>query len=221
MKETKRFVVLGLGSFGASLALRLSDNGCRVTGVDRSERNVQAVQDRLYEAIVADVTDRTAMEQLLLQNADAVFISLGENIERSILAALHVKELGARQIFAKATTDEHGRILEKLGVERVIFPEAEIAVQLADKVTWPNVLDLLKIDPDYSIIEIAVPNSLVGVTLQAADLRRRFNIFVLGVKDALLGKLVVIPQADFVLNDDQVLLAIGKRLDLDRFREMD
>lgn len=214
----RHFVVLGLGSFGTALALRLSQNGCRVTGVDLREKAVEDIKDQVYAAIQADVTDRAALEELLLQHADTVFISLGEQIERSILAALHCKDLGARRIYAKGVTAEHGRILEKLGVERVIFPEMEIAHQIADKVTWPNVLDQLPIDPEYGLMEITVPNQFVGKTLTDANLRRRYGLLVVAVKDALHGFLETAPGADFRLSDDQILLVLGKHRDLDEFR---
>lgn len=220
MKDTKRFIVLGLGSFGAALARKLASNGCRVTGADQSEELVEAIKDELYEAVVADVTDREALEALVVQTADSVFISLGENIEPSLLCALHLKELGAKRVVVKGVTKEHGKILERLGVERVVFPEAEIAVQLADAETWPNVLDALTIDTEHSITEIAVPNSLVGLTMMQAELRRRFGLTVLGIKDHLNGNLTLNPPGEFKLTDDQLLLAIGKKADLERFREL-
>ena len=220
MADNKRFIVLGLGSFGSALATRLSVNGCKVTGVDRSRERVEELKDILHEAIVMDSTDREALGQLLMANAQAVFISLGEHIEPSLLATLHAKELGARRILVKGVTKEHGRILERLGVERVIFPEVEMALEIADRATWPNVLDFLTIDSEYSFIEIAVPSSLSGTTLRKADLRKRYGIWVLGVKDALSGKLEIIPDGDFRLTDDQLLLVIGKLEDLNRFRSV-
>lgn len=217
---SKRFVVLGLGSFGTALALRLAQNGCRVTGVDSVEDRVEAVKDKLYEAVVADVTDHATLKQLLVNHADAVFISLGENIERSLLAALHARELGARRVLVKGVTPEHGKILEHLGVERVIFPEAEMAVQLADSMTWPNVIDALTIDTEFSLAEIAVPMSLSGSSLKDAELRRRYGLSVLGIKDHLNGKLTLNPSGDFLLTDDQMMLVIGRRDDLQRFQEV-
>jgi trk system potassium uptake protein TrkA len=218
MAETKRFVVLGLGSFGSALARRLSNNGARVTGVDASRDHVDELKNDLYEAVVGDVTDRDTLEHLGLNNATAVFVSLGESIEPSLLATLHAKELGARRILVKGVTDEHGKILKHLGVERVIFPEVEMAQELADRMMWPNVLDFLPIDPEYGFAEIAVPTSLSGRTLRDSDLRRRYGIWVVGVKDALSGDLQIIPDGDFVLNDDQLLLVIGKKEGLNRFR---
>lgn len=220
MKERKKFVVLGLGSFGTALATRLAKNGCRVTGVDSDEERVEELKDVLYEAVVADVTDRDSLEQLLVGGADAVFISLGESIEPSLLAALHAKELGVKRILVKGVTIEHGKILAHLGVERVIFPEVEMATQLADSMTWPNVLDALAIDTDNSLVEITVPDSMVGKTLREADLRRRFGLSVLGIKDHLTGHLALNPDGEFRLTDDQLLLVIGRRDDLSRFSEV-
>ena len=219
-KEAKRFVVLGLGSFGSALARKLSKNGCRVTGVDASETHVEEIKDQLYEAVVGDVTDRETLKQLLVNKADAVFISLGETIERSLMAALHSKELGAKRVLVKGVTEEHGKILKHLGVERVIFPEAEMAEQLADSMTWPNVIDALTIDTEYSLAEMAVPTALSGKTLRDADLRRNYGMSVLGIKDHLTGKLTLNPAGEFVLTDDQLLLVIGRREELQRFQDL-
>ncbi|HVA51203.1 MAG TPA: TrkA family potassium uptake protein [Pirellulales bacterium] len=220
MKNGKRFIVLGLGSFGTALATRLAKNGCRVTGVDTCEARVEALKDVLHEAVVGDVTDRGTLEELLVSQANAVFISLGEKIEMSLLAALHAREAGAKRVLVKGVTDEHGRILKHLGVERVVFPEAEMAEQLADAITWPNVLDALVIDADHSLVEIAVPTAFAGQSLRQVDLRRRFGCLVLGVKDHLTGNLTLNPDGEYKLTDDQILLVIGRKTDLNRLGDI-
>lgn len=220
MKNGKRFIVLGLGSFGTALATRLAKNGCRVTGVDASEARVDSLKDVLHEAVVGDVTDRGTLEELLVSQAHAVFISLGEKIEMSLLAALHAREAGAKRVLVKGVTDEHGRILKHMGVERVVFPEAEMAEQLADSMTWPNVLDALVVDAEHSLVEIAVPVTFAGQTLREVDLRRQFGCSVLGVKDHLTGHLVLNPDGEFKLTDDQILLVIGRRSDLNRLGDL-
>ncbi len=220
MAETKRFVVVGLGSFGTALATRLHKNDCRVTGLDQRKERVEALKNELYEAVIGDATEREVLEHLNLRDAHAVFISLGENIARSLLATLHCKELGARRIIVKGVTKEHGKLLKHLGVERVVFPEIEVATELADRMTWPNILDFLPIDPDYSIVEIAVPESWNGQTLAEVNLRRRYGVWVVGLKDVLTGKLEIFPDADFRLNSSQLLLVVGKQTDLTRLREL-
>jgi trk system potassium uptake protein len=222
MAEKKRFVVLGLGSFGAALATRLSQNGCRVTGVDADRQRAEELKDVLYEAVIADVSERAALEELSLDQTQVVFISLGErqNITPSVLATLHARELGAKRIIVKGLNNDHAKILRALGVERVVFPELEMAVELADRIIWPNVLDFVPIDPEYSFVEIAVPESLTGQTLQESDLRRKYNVWVIGVKDALSGKLSLFPEANFRLTDDQLLIVVAKQDDLIRLREV-
>jgi trk system potassium uptake protein TrkA len=222
MAQKKFFVVLGLGSFGSALAERLSKNGCRVTGVDANRDRVENLKDVLYEAVVGDVSSRDTLAELSLDACDAVFISLGENqnITPSVLATLHCRELGAKRIIVKGLSRDHAKILEAMGVDRVVFPETEIAVSLADRMAWPNVLDYMPIDPDYSFAEIAVPDSLVGRTLLQTDLRRRYSIWVVGVKDALTGKLTMFPDPDYTFGADQLIVVVARKDELNRFREV-
>ena len=220
MAEQKYFVVIGLGSFGGALATRLSENGCRVTGMDQSKDQVEELKDVLYEAVIGDARERDSIAHLQVTNADAVFISMGEDITQSLLATLHCKELGAKQVVVKGVTHEHARILKCLGVDRVIFPEIEIARQLADRMTWPNVLDLLPIDPEYSFLEIAAPDNYAGKQLQELALRKKYSVWVVGVKDALTGKLEMFPDGQFQLSADQVLLVVGKQVDVNKLSEL-
>jgi len=222
MPQKKFFIVLGLGTFGSALAEQLHKNGCRVTGVDADRSRVENLKDVLYEAVVGDVTSRDTLAELSLDACDAVFISLGEsqNIAPSLLATLHCRELGARRIIVKGLSREHAKILEALGVDRVVFPETEIAVSLADRMAWPNVLDFMPIDPEYTFVEIDVPDSMIGQTLRETDLRRLYNVWVVGVKDALTGKLALFPDAEYRLGVDQLLVVVARRKDLNRFREL-
>jgi trk system potassium uptake protein TrkA len=219
MVDTKHFIVIGLGSFGRALAERLCKNGCRVTGVDGSRERVEELKDVLYEAIIGDATERETLEHLAMKDSKAVFVSLGEDITQSLLATLHAKELGAHRIIVKGVTPEHGRLLRSLGIDRVIFPETEIARELADQMTWPNIIDFLPIDPEYSFVEIAAPDHFAGLTLQQLDLRRKFGVWVVGIKDALSGKLSMFPDGTFQVNPDQLLLLVGKQKDVERLRE--
>ncbi len=222
MANKKHFIVLGLGTFGESLARRLCENGCRVTGVDKNKQKVESLKNELYEAIVADVTERAALEHIDLPDADTVFISLGEGADMSpsLMAVLHAKELRARRLVVKGLSVEHGKILKTLGVERVVFPESEIAVELADRTTWPNVLDYLPIDPDYSFVEMAVPDAVVGKTLLEADLRRKYNVWIIAIKEALTGHLQMFPDPNIRFTGDQILMMVGAHEDLNRFREV-
>lgn len=220
MATPRRFIMLGMGSFGTALATQLARNGCRVTGVDSRRERLETLKEVLHEAVIGDATDRELLDNLGIGDAQCVFISLGEAISQSLLAALHVKELGAREVIVKGVTREHGKILKHLGVDRVVFPEEEVARQLADKLTWPNVLDLLPIDPDYSFAEVSVPASLSGKTLAEADLRRLAGIHVMGIKDVLTGKLDMFCGPTTRLHEDQIMLVVGKRHELAALREI-
>jgi len=221
MKSDKHFLVLGLDAFGAALARRLTANECRVTGVDRRELRVDELKDELYEAVVADATDRESLAELHPENVGCVVISLGKHIEASLLATLHAKELGAKRILATAISPDHGKLLQKLDVQRIVLPEEEIAVHVADRLTWPNVLDFLPLGPNYSVVEIAVPKSLVRQTLGEVDLRRKYRIAVLAIKDAGSEQPDVIPLAEHRLSPGQLLLVIGRTEDVNRFRELE
>lgn len=220
MATIKKFIVLGMGSFGTALTRKLAANGCQVTGVDQRRERLDLVKNVVHEAVIADCTDRPVLENLAIRDATAVFISLGENLTPSLLATLHVKELGARNVIVKGVTLEHGKILEHLGADRVVFPEEEVARELADRMTWPNVLDYLPIDPEYSVAEVAMPSSLSGRSLADANLRSRIGVHVMGIKDVMRGKFEMFPDGKTMLLDDQVLLVVGREKELAALREM-
>jgi trk system potassium uptake protein TrkA len=220
MAAPKKFVMLGMGSFGTALAVKLAANGCQVTGVDQRRERLEAVKNLIHEAVIGDSTDRDFLENLPIKAATAVFISLGESISQSLLATLHVKELGARNVIVKGVTKEHGKILEHLGVDRVVFPEEEVARELADRMTWPNVLDYLPIDPEYSVAEVAMPGSLSGRTLAEANLRSTIGVHVMGIKDVMTGKFEMFPDGKTKLLDDQVLLVVGREREIAKLREL-
>jgi len=212
--------MLGMGSFGAALATKLVANGCAVIGVDLRRERLDLVKNSIQEAVIGDSTDREFLENLPIKEATAVFISLGESISLSLLATLHVKELGARNVIVKGVTKEHGKILEHLGVDRVVFPEEEVARELADRMTWPNVLDYLPIDPEYSVAEVAMPGSLSGRTLAEANLRSSIGVHVMGIKDVMNGKFEMFPDGRTKLFDDQILLVVGREGEIAKLREL-
>jgi trk system potassium uptake protein TrkA len=220
MAPVKKFIMLGMGTFGSALATKLAANGCQVTGVDQRRERLDLLKNVLHEAVIGDSTDREVLENLPIRNATAVFISLGETISQSLLATLHVRELGARNVIVKGVTKEHGKILEHLGVDRVVFPEEEVARELADRMTWPNVLDYLPIDPEYSVAEVAMPSSLSGKSLAEANLRSRIGIHIMGIKDVMRGKFEMFPEGKTRLLEDQVLLVVGREQEIAALREL-
>ena len=151
------FAVIGLGRFGSAMARTLVELGQDVIGIDANEDNVQRVAEFLESVVRLDATDERALRAAGLKDVDVAVISIGENIEASLLVVMLVKELGVPRIIAKAVTPLHGRILEKIGVQRVIFPEREMAMRVAHSLVVPNVLDFIELSSNFSIAES--PNS--------------------------------------------------------------
>ncbi len=212
----KHFVVLGLGTFGAALANRLTENGCRVTGLDRSPECVDALKDILYEAVIGDATERDTLAALQLKDCDGVIISLGTSLVPSLLATLHAKEQQAPHLIVKGIDNDHGRLLQYLGVDQVIFPKVDVGRQLGDRLTWPNVLDYVPIGSDYNFVEIAVPASWAGKSLTELDLRRKLGIWVIGLRHRETNDLAMFPDGDTVLTPAHALLVVGKQEELSR-----
>jgi trk system potassium uptake protein TrkA len=178
----RSFAVIGLGRFGHAIATTLVELGHEVIGIDTNEEKVREIADVLPSAMELDATDERALRAAGIQDVDVAVISIGEDIESSLLVVMLVKELGIGTIVAKATTPLHGRILEKLGVSRVIFPEREMAVRLAHSLVVPNVLDYVELSRDFSIVELPAPPEFVGRTLRELQLRPRFGLTLIAIR---------------------------------------
>lgn len=213
-----RFAVIGLGRFGAHLASRLYELGHEVLAVDVDPAAVQAVRDRVSTAAVVDTRDKQQLRALGLRDFDTVIVSVGERLEASTLAALYCKEMELR-VVARAVNEDHGRILDALGVDEVVYPERDMALRLAERLSSGNLLDFIPLGEDYSIMEFAVPDSFVGKTLAQLNLRARFNVHVLAIQEVLTGKVLMAPPADQVLAEPNVLVILGQRQELERFQK--
>jgi trk system potassium uptake protein TrkA len=176
------FAVIGLGRFGAAMATTLTELGQDVIGIDGNEEAVQKLADVIGAAVVLDATEERALRTAGVQDVDVAVISIGENIEASLLAVMLVKDLGVPRIIAKAVSPLHGRILERLGVNRVIFPEREMAMRVAHSLVVANVLDYIELSRDFSIIEMPAPEEFAGRSLKDLQLRNRFGLTLIAIK---------------------------------------
>lgn len=204
------YAVIGLGRFGSAVASTLVSLGQDVIGLDDNEDRVREMGE-VTSALQIDATDIRALRQAGVHEADVAVISIGENIEASLLVVMQVKDLGVPQIIAKAVTPVHGRILEKLGVTRVIFPEREMAERTARSLVIPNALDYITLSSDFSIVEATVPASFVGQTLRSIDLRAKHGLTLVAIKRLTGGKeeMLVSPAADQVLQQGDVVSLLG------------
>lgn len=178
----RTFAVIGLGRFGSAVASTLAELGQDVIGIDSDEERVQEMVELVHHAVATDATDLKALRQAGVQDVDIAVISIGENIESSLLVVMQVKELGVGTIIAKAVTPLHGKILQKLGVTRVVFPEREMAVRIAHSLVVPNVLDYIELSRDFSIVELPAPAELVGKTLRELQLRQKYGLTLIAIK---------------------------------------
>ncbi|MBW1982489.1 MAG: TrkA family potassium uptake protein [Deltaproteobacteria bacterium] len=203
-----QFAIIGIGNFGFYLGRQLYVKGHEVIALDISKGQIQKVKDFVTQAIVADATDRETLESLGLRDVDAAVVCIGTRMQAAILATLHLKELGVRRILAKATSEEQGRILRKIGADEILFPERDLALGVAGRLDNPNMLDYLPFVEGYSIAELKTPPHFVNKTLKDLDLTNRFGVQVLAVKEASRG-ITLIPTAGFQVKDGDKLIVLG------------
>ena len=154
-----------MGRFGSSLARELTKLGYEVLGIDKDEEAVQEMSQVLTHAVVAECTDEEVLRSLGVRNFDCGVVAIGDDIQASILTAILLKDLGVKQVVAKAMTELHGRVLEKIGVDRVVYPERDMGVRVAHQLVSPNLLDYIELSKEYTIAELTVPKCLNGVSL--------------------------------------------------------
>lgn len=218
MKERNRqYLVLGLGRFGESLAKTLYKEGHEVLAVDADPELVDGIAPYVTQAVQIDATDEGALESLGVRNFDAAIVSIGQNMRDSILVCVLLKELGVPYLIAKATDDLHGKVLRKIGVDRVIFPERDMGIRLAKSLLTPNVLEQIELSDDYQLVEIILPMKWVGDTIIGVDVRRKYGISILAIHRG--GEFVVSPSPDLMFETGDILLVLGKKDDIDSIEQ--
>ncbi len=178
----RQFAVIGLGRFGSAMATTLAELGQDVIGIDGDAERVRQLADTITQAVELDATDERALRSIGIQDIDVAVVSIGENIESSLLVVMQLRELAVKTIVAKAVTPLHGKILEKLGVSRVIFPEREMAVRIAHGLVMPNVTDYIELSGDFSIVEVPAPELFIGRTLKQLELRPQYGLTLIAIK---------------------------------------
>jgi trk system potassium uptake protein TrkA len=212
----KRMIVIGLGNFGMAVAEQLAQKGVDVIAVDRRQDLVDRVAPRAARAVVADGTSEHVLREIGCRNADAGIVSTGDDITASILAVLALKDIGVPEIHVKVISEQHARVVEKLGVTGTVFPERDSGRRLADSVVSHEILSYFPLGDDFALQEMAIPDSWIGHSLREIDVRRRFDISVVAVKDMLTGTVAGIPDPDAPLKDSDTLFVAGGRGSLER-----
>lgn len=218
----KQYAVIGLGRFGSAVAETLAEAGAEVIAIDNDETRVKTLSEVVTLAIQCDATDEKALREAGVQNVDTAVVSIGENIESSILAVMILKELGIKDIVAKAVNELHGKILAELGVQRVVYPEREMARRVAQSLIRPEFLEQIILSPEYSIVEMPAPAFTWDKTIRQANLRAEYGIniiaikkqfFVEGVKKETLN---INPHPDDRITKNDILIVLGSKKDIEK-----
>jgi len=216
----KKFAVIGLGKFGFHVAKALFEDGNEVIAIDLDRNRIQEIDPYCTEAIVMDATDKERLKALGLENMDSVVLSAGSKLSNSILTCLHLQEIGVKKILAKALDDDHAKILKKIGATEIIRPEMAMAVRVARGLSTPNILDFIPLAEDYNLLQVDPPRAFIGKTLRDLDLKARYNVFVIAIKELVPENFVLVPPASFLIKDSDVLILLGKEQDISKIKEL-
>ena len=218
MKE-KQFAVIGIGRFGESLIKELTRMGHEVLAIDVDEDRVNDAVDFATHAVQADTMDDQVLKSLGIRNFDAVIVAIGDNIQSNILTTIVLKELGVKKVISKAKNAMHGKVLEKIGADIVIYPERDVAIKLARSLVSRNFVEQINLSPDYSIIEIYTPELFVNKNLTDINLRQKHRVTVLAIRRG--ENIIVAPGPDENMMRGDILVALGHNADLQNLSELD
>jgi trk system potassium uptake protein len=211
-----KFAVIGYGSFGSNMAKTLFGKGHEVLVIDKDRESIAAAKDFATNAVVTDSAVKENLEALGLKDMEVVVVSLGHEMEASVLTTLYLRELGVKRILTKALSEDHAKVLEAVGATEVVYPEKDMAVRTALRLSSPNILEYLPLSNGITIQEIAPSARFIGKTLKELDLTNRYGVQVIAVKEIIPDNVIVIPRADFVIKDSDILVVIGDEKQLAR-----
>ncbi len=213
--KKRNFVIIGLDRFGYNLAIHLEKCGHEVVGIDEDQEKVDRVADLITHAAVGDPTDKDVLQALDVTQADMAIVALTEDIQSGVLVTMILKEMGMKNVIAESTSELHGRILQKVGADRVIFPEKDMGIRLAKSLGHNSIMDYIDLSDEYSIIEMCVPEEWAGKTLTELHLRTRYNINVIAFR-AQNGELSINPDPAVPLDKDSHMVVIGHNMTIDK-----
>ncbi|NQT90551.1 MAG: TrkA family potassium uptake protein [Candidatus Omnitrophica bacterium] len=220
----RQFAVIGLGRFGASVATTLSEKGHQVLAIDLDEDRIQVFSDIVAQAVCVDATDEKALRTVGIEDIDAAVVSVGNNIEASILITLVLKEIGIKEVVTKSVTPDQGKVLKKVGADKVIFPERDMGIRLANSLISPKISEFIDLSPDCSIIEITPPKEFVGKSLKQLNVRAAHGLNIIAIKrSGKDGKEMVdsIPEADYKIKSNDSLMIVGPNDNIEKLKKID
>jgi len=228
--KKKQFAVIGLGTFGYNVALELTEKGMQVLAVDNDAEIVDRISQFVTQALVADASDKKAMEDAGIADCDSVIISIGGNIETSILATLIVKELGVKDVIVKSSSHWHSKVATKIGANAVIYPELEMAKKFVDNIVTPNILEQIKLSKYYNLVEVVAPKKVWGKTIKDSDIRNSYGINIIAMRrqipiidddgqSGIKEEINMLPGSEDEINQNDILVVVGSEEALAKLKE--
>ena len=214
----KSYIVIGLGRFGQGVALQLCALGAEVLAMDVRSDLVQQVANDVTHAVVGDAQDKEVLRALGVRNFDCAVIAIGEDLAASVLTAMNLQELGVPYIVCKAHDETHRRVLEKLGVNRVVIPEKEQAQRLARSLHSHNVLEYIELSQEYGILEVPAPKSWVGKSLKELNVRAKLGVNIIAVESG--NSTNVSPAADYRILAEDIMVVLGDNAALEAVQKL-
>lgn len=214
----KQYAVIGLGRFGTSIARTLYDLGQEVLAIDTSEERLKYVADEVTHSLLADTTDINVLRNIGIANFDVVIVAIGENVQANIMTTLLLKELGVKYVVAKALSKMQGRVLEKVGADRVVFPERDMGKRVAHNLVATNLVDYIELAQGFRIMEVVASKEMIGKTLQNLNLRAKHGVNILLIKRAS-GEALISPGAEDLIQEGDVLVMAGEKAALNKFEQ--
>lgn len=206
-QSQKDYIVIGLGRFGTSIAKQLEANGCKVLAIDNNEQKIRQIAEYVTLAMCVDVTNEEALEELGGRNFDGAIISIGHSLNAAVLATIWAKEQGIGQIIAKAYDETQGKILTKIGADKIVHPEKETGIHLANDLAFYNLFDTIELSSEYSIVEIVTLTDWIGKNLIELNLRKKYGVNVIAIKRG--GSLIINPPADEPAKKGDLFMLLG------------
>lgn len=215
----KQYAVIGLGRFGTSVARRLHEAGQEVLGIDVNEERVEDAEKYVTHGLVADTTEEKALTSIGIRNFDVVIVAIGNDIQSSILTCMLLKDLGVNRVIAKCQGKRHGHVLEKIGVDWLIYPERDMGERVANQLLSPNMLNYIELSQQYNIEEVMIPSKMAEKSLRQLDFRAKYKVSVIAIISE--GEVIVSPSPDQIIHAGDLLVVIGDRVDLSRFSRLE
>ncbi|GAB4332434.1 MAG: TrkA family potassium uptake protein [Calditrichia bacterium] len=225
----KKFAIIGLGAFGQSIALALTEKGAEVIAIDRDMSRVEDIQDYVSVAIRMDSTDEHTLKSQGIHEVDCAVVCIGEDFESNLLTAVLLKQLGVPRVITRATRSIEEKILSSVGIDQVVLPEQEIGEKLAYSLMHPKLKDIFYLSGEFNIVELEAPENLLGKTLEELRIRSKYNVNLITIRRSvvetqkdgteIVRQQILMPAADTVIQESDILILFGKKQDIARLAE--